>query len=135
MLSTFVPVIGPIVEKFVTLIPNENDRARAREDLEKQLAEAANAALLAQLEINRVEAAHKSIFVAGWRPAIGWICALAILWAFFLQPFGQFAALIFGFHLDLPKLELNGLWTLILGMLGLGGLRSFEKLKGVARAQ
>lgn len=80
----------------------------------------------AQLEVNRAEAGHKSIFVAGWRPALGWSGAIAVFYQFVFRPI--FVGLGLG---DMPEIDTGALWPMIAGMLGLGGMRSWEKGKGV----
>ena len=89
--------------------------------------------LTGQLEINKQEAAHKSIFVAGWRPAVGWICAAGLGWNFVIQPLFNWAAFLMGADIaEAPKLDVTELLTLLMGMLGLGAYRMREKEKGVA---
>ena len=83
----------------------------------------------AQLEVNKVEAGHTSLFVAGWRPFIGWTCGVALCYHFVLQPFFTFLLYSFGYPMDLPQFDMSTLTTILLGMLGLGGMRSFEKVK------
>jgi hypothetical protein len=80
----------------------------------------------AQIEVNKVEAAHKSLFVAGWRPAIGWICGFALLYSTIVSP-------ILGIWLEVPEVDTSLLTTVLMGMLGLGAMRTFEKTKGVSR--
>ena len=134
LLQLLKPIIGPTVEKILDLIPNKNERERAREDIEKTLIEGIQVAANAQMEINKVEAQHKSIFVAGWRPAIGWICGVALGWNYVLQPIMMWVGYLTGHDLSgAPKLDGGELTTILLGMLGLGGYRTYEKLKGVAR--
>jgi hypothetical protein len=79
-----------------------------------------------QLEVNKVEAAHKSLFVSGWRPAIGWICGLALLYSTILSP-------ILSIWFTVPPVESSLLTTVLMGMLGLGAMRSYEKKNNVAR--
>ena len=87
-----------------------------------------------QLEINKAEAAHKSLFVAGWRPFVGWTCGVALAWHFVGQPLAVFGIAVAGVDTpDLPVFEMESLLTVLLGMLGLGGLRTFEKTKSIAR--
>jgi hypothetical protein len=87
-----------------------------------------------QLEINKAEASHKSIFVAGWRPFIGWTCGIALAWHFVLQPLIMFLSVLFGFALpELPAFDMGSLMTVLMGMLGLGGLRTYEKQKGLTK--
>jgi len=86
-----------------------------------------------QLQVNQTEAANPSMFVAGWRPSIGWVCSLALLYQFVLRPLIEFAYLAAGHPLaNMPGID-NNLWELLAGMLGLGGLRTFEKAKKVTR--
>ena len=86
-----------------------------------------------QLQVNQAEAAHRSIFVAGWRPMIGWCCAFAVAYQYILLPLISWVAAVFALPIPpLPGLDDN-LWQLTMGLLGMGALRSFEKIKGVAR--
>ena len=126
-------LVGPIVNKFVDRIPDGNERARAKESLERELVEAANSAMLAQTEINAVEAQHKSIFVAGWRPFIGWVCGVGIAWSMVVQPVAQWAMIAWGDGTELPTIDTSYLMELVTAMLGMSGLRTFEKMRGVAR--
>jgi hypothetical protein len=90
------------------------------------------ATMTAQTDINKVEAANSSLFVSGWRPAIGWVCALALAYQYLVRPLAGTVAGIMGVTLPpLPGLDDN-LWQLMMGMLGMGGLRTFEKVQGVA---
>lgn len=85
------------------------------------------AAMTAQTDINKAEATNPSVFVSGWRPFIGWVCGFALVYQYLARPL----AVAFYPALSFPGLDDN-LWQLLLGMLGLGGLRTFEKTKGVA---
>jgi len=85
-----------------------------------------NEILELQTKINEVEAQHRSLFVAGWRPSVGWVCSLAFAYHFVAFPIIQ---TIYP-SVDFPKLDTEPLFTVLMGMLGLGGLRTFEKLKG-----
>lgn len=89
--------------------------------------------IMGQLEINKIEAANPAIFVSGWRPAVGWICTIGLGMQFMILPLVTWTALIFGKTLVLPPLDLGFLVTMLGGILGLGGLRSYEKIKDVAR--
>ena len=93
---------------------------------------------LAQIAVNAQEAQHDSIFVAGWRPFIGWVCGLAFTWAFLLYPVLSFFVVAFGISVDLtlvPAIDLDSMLPVLMGMLGLGALRSWEKKEGVSREQ
>ena len=127
-------VLGPIVDGFLKFIPDKNKREEAKEQLESQMLLAMTGLVQGQLAINQKEAEHGSIFVAGWRPAIGWICGGALGWNFVIQPIASWAAFLSGIDLDgMPTLDTGQLTTILLGMLGLGGLRTYEKRLGVAR--
>jgi hypothetical protein len=134
-LSTLLKgAIGPIVDGFLRFIPDKNKRAEAKEQLESQMLIALTSLVQGQLAINAKEAEHGSIFVAGWRPAIGWICGSALGWNYIIQPIITWIAFISGIDLaDAPRLDTAELTTILLGMLGLGGLRTYEKRLGVAR--
>ena len=129
------PLIGPLVNKLVDRIPDPNKRAEAKEEFERELMSAVMAAGEAQNKVNLAEAQHHSVFVAGWRPFIGWVCGIGLLWSFVLQPMCTWLVAAFLPNLDpnLPQLPTDGLYQLVLAMLGMGGLRTFEKLKGVSR--
>lgn len=87
----------------------------------------------AQMAINQAEAESNSTFVAGWRPFIGWVCGSAFAYAFVVQPFLTFLLAALNVHTQpLPTVSLDSMMPVLLGMLGLGGMRSFEKYKGVA---
>ena len=93
---------------------------------------AAVAIVQGQLDVNRAEASSPSAFTSGWRPAIGWVCALALACQYIARPLLQWAGIVTGHAWPaLPGIDGN-LWELMLGMLGLGGLRSLEKIKGAA---
>jgi hypothetical protein len=95
--------------------------------------------LVGQLEINKAEAASSSVFVAGWRPMIGWTCGFALAYNFILYPFLKFAVLVVVMKYpavmlpEFPVLNTAELMTVLMGMLGLSGMRTFEKLNDVAR--
>lgn len=85
-----------------------------------------------QLKINEKEAEHKSVFVAGWRPFVGWVCGLALLYASIIDPFARFVAkVIFGYEGEFPVVNTDITMQVLLGILGLGAYRSYEKQKGV----
>ena len=113
------------------LIPDPSEQAKAKLELLKMEQQGDLAALAAQTNINLAEAQHKSVFVAGWRPFIGWTCGAGIAWTFVLQPFATYVIAAIGLDIPaVPVLDMGVLLTLILGMLGIGGMRSFDKLKG-----
>ena len=88
---------------------------------------------MAQIEVNKVEAAHHNMFVAGWRPAIGWICALGMAGNFLIIPFANMALELTDSGVLIPMIALSEMMPVLMGMLGLGAMRTFEKTKGVSR--
>ena len=88
--------------------------------------------LKGQMAINKAEATHKSIFVAGWRPFIGWAGGVAIAYNYIAQPFIYTILMANEIDIPMPVLDIGTLMTLITGMLGFGALRSFDKTKGVS---
>ncbi len=104
-----------------------------KSEQEKQQLIAAVTLVQGQIEINKVEAANPSIFVSGWRPFIGWVCGSALLYTYLGYPIGIWICSIWFPAVHIPLLGNDGmLYELLFGMLGMGGLRTFEKLKGVA---
>lgn len=85
-----------------------------------------------QLAVNQVEAANANIFVSGWRPFIGWVCGSGLAFQFLVAPLLTWGAALFGKMVAVPTLDMGTLLTLLLGMLGLGGMRTMEKLQGKA---
>lgn len=83
----------------------------------------------AQIEVNKVEAGSTNLFVSGWRPSVGWVCSIALCYHFVLQPLLMFVLSAVGKPVDLPVFDMSTLTTILLGLLGLGGMRSFEKVK------
>ena len=127
---------GPIASGLFGLIDklftSEDERMAAK----LKVLELEKSGELAQIAVNAQEAQHDSIFVAGWRPFIGWVCGLAFTWAFLLYPILSFLVVAFGLPADLtlvPELDLASMMPVLMGMLGLGAMRSWEKREGVAR--
>ncbi len=92
---------------------------------------------IGQQKINEIEANNTNLFVAGWRPFIGWVCGSAFAYKFVIQPFMVFLAVAFGnssdFVKNMPSIDASELTTVMFGLLGLGAMRSFEKYTGVTK--
>jgi hypothetical protein len=113
---------------------SEKDRVQVENQVLLELQKMDWSQLQGQLLINLEEAKHQNLFVAGWRPFIGWTCGVALAYSFVLQPFAAFLVGVYKWQLPpLPALDASSLMTILLGLLGLGGMRTFEKLRGVAR--
>lgn len=124
-------LIGPVTGLLDKFIEDKDQKAALAHDLATMAEKHAHELARGQLEINKAEASHRNIFVAGWRPFIGWTCGVALFWHFVGLPITMFV--IAWLQLDmpiLPKFEMETLMTVLMGMLGLGGLRTFEKIKG-----
>jgi hypothetical protein len=133
MFAALLPILGPIIGRLVDLIPDPNARAKAQAEAQAQLIEVLAKADNEQADVDKAEAANPNLFVAGWRPAIGWVCAAALAYQYVFR--ALITALFDALHWPAPVLLGldDNLWQLMLGMLGMGGLRTYEKLKGVAR--
>ena len=119
----------PISDLIGRAIPDKNKRMELEASIKAQMIDLQKA----QADINLQQAKHPSIFVSGSRPAILWICALGLAWQFFLAPLMNWVVVISGSTIQPPVINTEGLMTLTLSLLGLGGLRTAEKWKGVAR--
>lgn len=126
-------ILGPVISPLIKRIPNPAERQRTEDRVYEKAADALTAAMEAQTRINEKEAQHASLFVAGWRPALGWVCAIGLGWAFIIHPLLSWVLLLAGVKTPLPPIEWQILLQLILALLGLGGYRTIETLKGVAR--
>lgn len=136
VLLSLLPTVAGIIDK---IIPDPAARDAAKLALAQTNLEAELRPLLAQIEVNKVEAASNSLFVAGWRPAVGWMCVLAVGWHFVVMDFFIFLVNILAEVLDLtisipslPSLDIQELLGLLMAMLGIGTMRSFDKKNGVA---
>jgi hypothetical protein len=136
MWGALLPIIGQVLGK---VLPDPAAAAEAKIRLaelvqrgELEFLDADVKVALGQMEINKEEAKSGSLFVAGWRPAVGWICAVALSYQFVVRPLLAWYSLIVTIPVP-PELDVATLMTLLFGMLGMGGMRMYEKGKGVAR--
>jgi len=120
--------VGQVADLVTTVV---NKIWPDKTEQEKQELAAALTVVQGQLEINKVEAAHSSIFVAGWRPASGWICNIGLLYTFLLQPLLTWLCTVAGVAQP-PGIPFDALYVLLGSLLGVGTLRTVDKVKGVA---
>lgn len=127
-------LIGPVTGILDKFIEDKDQKNALAHEIATMAERHAQETKMAQIEVNKAEAQHKSIFVSGWRPFIGWTCGTALAYHFVLAPIILFATAYAGIEVpELPSFDMETLTTILLGMLGLGGLRSFEKYKGLTK--
>ena len=124
--ESVIGVAGKVLDKFVE---DKDLKTKLSHELKSQIVSLD----LAQAQTNLEQAKHPSIFVAGARPAIMWICAFGLGWQFVFQPVAVWGIAVSGIDVVLPIIETEGLLSLTLALLGLGGMRSFQKSKGIQR--
>lgn len=127
--SALIPILSEVLDR---LIPDKAEASRAKVEMEKMLLDADQQAKLAQIELNKIEAAHSSLFVAGWRPAVGWVCVFALAYQFVAYDLLSWSLAMSGSTVRIPVPNAGMLMELVLAMLGMGALRTFEKTQGVA---
>lgn len=134
-LGIFKELISPITDLVGEIVVDKDKR----NEINLQIAEIADRAdqryheeLIAQTEVNKIEAQHASVFVAGWRPFIGWTGGVGIAYTFVLAPFIEFVARAAGYTQEMPMPDAGQLMTLVTAMLGVGAMRSYDKMKGTA---
>lgn len=122
-------VVGPVSNILDKFIADKDLKAKLQHELKTEL----HRANLAQIEVNKMEAQSRHWFVASWRPCVGWICAISLGYHFIISPITIFALSVSGLSYDIPEFDMNSLMTILLGMLGLGGLRSYEKKNNLTK--
>jgi len=126
MIDKLIDPVSNILDKFIA---DKDLKQKLNHEIELEIQKANTA----QIEVNKVEAGHRSIFVAGWRPCCGWICAIALGYHFVLQPIILFFLSLNNMQYELPVFDMGALLYVLGGMLGLGGLRSYEKSKNLTK--
>ncbi|TCD47013.1 3TM-type holin [Chlorobium sp. N1] len=130
-----VPVIGEIIAAVGSVIDELHTSGEEKNAAALERLKLVQRQLVGQQEINREEAGHASVFVAGWRPMVGWVCAVALAYAAILEPVGRFLAVVlFGYRGEFPAVDTSVTMQVLLGMLGLGVMRSWEGSRGVKRS-
>ena len=127
-------LIGPVTGLLDKFIEDKDKKAELAHELSTMAERHAQDLAKGQIDINKAEAAHRSIWVAGWRPFVGWVCGIALAWHFVLSPLIIFGIALSGLTAPtLPEFDMGSLLTVLMGMLGLGGLRTLEKFKEVSK--
>lgn len=131
MIDSLIQPVAGLLDKFIA---DKDQAAALAHEIATMSERHAQEVVLAQLEINKAEAASGSVFKGGWRPFIGWVCGLAFAYHFIAQPVIIFITAYLGVTLpDLPEFDMASLMTVLGGMLGIGGLRTYEKQKGLTK--
>ncbi len=126
-------LIGPVSGLLDKFIEDKDQKARLAHEVATMAENHAQELAKGQLEVNKAEAAHKSLFVAGWRPAVGWVCVLGMFGNFITIPFSNFVLALIGIEIVIPLVPLETMMPVLMGMLGLGAMRSYEKKNSVHR--
>ena len=126
-------LIGPVTGLLDKFIEDKDKKNAIAFELSTMAERHAQELAKAQLEVNKAEAAHKSLFVAGWRPAVGWVCVAGMAGNFIVIPLANFALALSGTAITIPLVALSEMMPVLMGMLGLGAMRTAEKVKGVQR--
>lgn len=136
MLGIINTLIGPVSEILDKVVVDQDERARLSFEIASLADRQAHEVALAQIEVNKAEAANAGggwmgLFRAGWRPAVAWCCTAAMVWHFLVQPILIFAIVSSGnLPPALPEFDMSSLMTVLLGLLGLGGMRTLERIRG-----
>lgn len=134
MLDLLGKLIDPVSNILDKVIEDKDQKAKLAHEIATMAERHAQELAKGQIDINKEEAKSRNIFIAGWRPFVGWTCGLALFWHFLGLPVTLFITGWFNLqHPPLPEFDMQSLMTVLLGMLGLGGMRTFEKFKGVTK--
>ena len=130
LIPQLLPILGGVLD---ATISDKQAKAKAIAGMQAALVSNADNISLETIKTNQTEAAHRSVWVAGWRPAIGWSLAAGIFWMLIGFPLMQWTVSLFGIHTPLPNLPTDILFELTLAMLGMSAVRSFDKVKGLSK--
>lgn len=123
----------PLINRVLDFIPDPAAKQKAQLEMQSKLLEIVTTESANQAEINKIEAGNTNVFVSGWRPAIGWVCATGFAWVYLVQPVVLWIAALNHVMAVLPVIDNGNLMELTMGMLGMGALRSFDKWKGTSK--
>lgn len=126
-------LIGPVAGLLDKFIPDADEKMKIAAELSTMAERHAQELAKGQLEVNKVEAASKSMFVAGWRPAVGWVCVLGMAMNFIIVPLGNFGLSVADIQVVIPMIDTSQMMPVLMGMLGLGAMRTVEKVQKVSR--
>jgi hypothetical protein len=127
MLQALIPLLGTVLDK---VLPDPQAAAAAKLKMLELAQSGEMAQITGQLEVNKAEAQSLNVFVAGWRPFIGWTCGVTVAFKYVIGPLLVMVAKMTGHDIPLPEIDASELWPVLMGMLGLGGMRTMEKMRG-----
>ena len=127
--SALLDIGGKVMDR---LWPDPAQAAAAKLELFKLQQSGELAVIAGQMDINKVEAANPSVFVSGWRPSVGWVCSSGLAIQFVVGPLAEWGSTLYGTPVKFPQMDMGTMMPLLLGMLGLGAMRTAEKISGVA---
>jgi len=133
MLNLIDRLISPISTLLDKVIPDKDLKEQLAHDIATMAERHSHDIIKAQIEVNKTEAAHKSLFVSGWRPAVGWTCCLGLAGNFLIIPFSNFVMALAGSDIVIPLIDVSTMMPVLMGMLGLGTMRTVEKINNVER--
>ena len=133
MLTMLSALIGPVSAILDKAIPDKDLKEKLAHEIATMAERHTHEQVQAQLEINKAEAAHENLFVAGWRPACGWVCVFGMAGNFLVIPLANMTLELFETGVEVPMIDLSTMLPVLMGMLGLGGLRTFEKVKNAQK--
>jgi len=133
MLNLIDRLINPISTLLDKVIPDKDLKEQLAHDIATMAERHSHDIIKAQIEVNKTEAAHKSLFVSGWRPAVGWTCCLGLAGNFLIIPLSNFVMALAGSDIVIPLIDVSTMMPVLMGMLGLGTMRTVEKINNVER--
>jgi hypothetical protein len=128
-ISALLDLGGKVMDR---VFPDPAQAAAAKLEIMKLQQSGELAQIAGQMDINKAEASNPSIFVSGWRPGIGWVCGAGFAVQFVIGPLAEWGSALYGIPVKFPQMDMGTMMPLLLGMLGLGGMRTAEKINGVA---
>ena len=126
-------LIGPVTSLLDKFVEDKDQKAKLAHEVATMAQRHAQELAKGQLEVNKAEAQHRSLFVSGWRPAVGWCCVFGMMGNFMVIPFTNFVLALLKIDVVVPLIDTATMMPVLFGMLGLGGMRSYEKVRNVAR--
>lgn len=132
ILGDVIDAVGKLASEVIVDKDKRNEILYKLEELKDRDSERLHEELMGQLDVNKIEASSSSLFVAGWRPFVGWVSGFGVAWTFVFSPLIGGFAKIFGWSGQMPSVDASQLMTLVLAMLGIGAQRSYEKVNGVS---